>query len=392
MTPADDLFARARERSLAEVAGVDLFRAGRRLRGQCPVCQSGAKKRAGGPFWIDPDIGRWGCFAGDGMACGDGGDVIDLERILGGGSAREAAERLAGRLPGRAPRPTRAPKPQAAGGRSDFAAQLARRLWAESRPAAGTPVETYLRGRGLAALTARSAADLIRFHPAAYWGGRGADEILRPAMLVRPETAEGPTGGLHVTYLRADGSAKAGLDPAKRMWGPQTGPGDRPGGAWLLKGRPGPLIVAEGVENALSAAELWARSNGGVLPNAAAALSLRALQGGWLADRWGRRDPDLPRPDPERPAFAWPWTGEVLIAVDRDMKAVRRDGRPLTVRARRANGGTWDRPLSSDDRARICGTLAQAAWRGAGANAVRTIAPPAGLDFNDHLRSVYGHG
>lgn len=393
MTAPDDLFNRAREAEVADVAGVKLFRAGHRLRGQCPVCSSGEKKRASGPFWVDPRIGRWGCFAGQGD-CEPGGDVIRLEQLLRGGTPREAAERLAG--PGSV---LPAPRPRGGGRRvegsrtpdDDWQGPLARRLWAESIPAEGTPAMTYLMSRGIPADLARAACrDGLRYHPAAWWGGHPVrSPILYPAMLCRPQTDDGPTGGLHLTYVCPDGVGKIGRDPAKRMLGRQTDGEGRPGGAVLIGGQEGPLIEAEGTENALSAAAIWMRENSGRIPNVAAALSLRSLQGGWLADRFGRYDPDLPWADPERPGFTLSAfrARAVLVAVDRDMKAVRSDGRPFTVRARRACGGTWDRPLSSDDRARISGALAVQSWQRAGANPVRVIAPSPGRDFNDDLLS-----
>jgi hypothetical protein len=82
-------------------------------------------------------------------------------------------------------------------------------------------------------------------------------------------------------------------------------------------GAPGPLIVGEGIESTLSAMQLYGKPCRGV-----ATLSLGALQGGWVLDRFGRLDPAAPAADPERPAFTWPGQDEVLIAVDRDMKPI----------------------------------------------------------------------
>jgi hypothetical protein len=52
----------------------------------------------------------------------------------------------------------------------------------------------------------------------------------------------------HRTYLRADGSGKAPIDPPKAMLGAVAG------GAVRLSEGPGPLVVAEGIETALSLA------------------------------------------------------------------------------------------------------------------------------------------
>jgi hypothetical protein len=118
-------------------------------------------------------------------------------------------------------------------------------------------------------------------------------------------TAAGATGGVHVTYLAQpwDVWEKAALDPPRRMWGPQTDADGAFGGAFLGgKTGGGPWVVAEGIENALSAAILLGKPC-----RPAAALSLNRLQGGWLADQWGRRDSDAPAADPEAPGVA-SWT------------------------------------------------------------------------------------
>ncbi len=163
----------------------------------------------------------------------------------------------------------------------------------------------------------------------------------------------------------------------------------RPGGVWLT--RPdcaGPLIVGEGIESALSAAILAGTEDAGPC-RIVATLSLGALQGGWLSDRYGRVDPDAPAADPAVPAFTWPESAgapfdEVRICVDRDMS-------PIHVKVRKAGGGTWRRTLDSETRARVCGALAEQAWRrvmgGDRAHAVRLWAPGPGRDFNDELRA-----
>lgn len=378
MTPRPDiseLFARARDADVEAVAGVKLFRAGRRLRGECPICGTSKGKRAGGAFSVEPDSGLWYCFGG----CQRGGDVVDLERELRGGSPREAAERLAG-----APRPApiaRKPEPRRAEGEKAGPNKVAYQCWFGAESGLPGVAAAYLAGRALSAELIRQAARELRLHLSAPWGwdDQVRDWIRAPAIVGVVETPAGPTGGVHCTYLRPDGSGKARLDPAKRMWGPQRDHDGRPGGVWLTApDAPGPLVVGEGIESTLSAMQLLGRPCRGV-----ATLSLGALQGGWLADRFGRIDPACVAPDPDRPAFTWPGQEEVLVAVDRDMK-------PVTVKVRKLGGGTVERQLDSEQRARICAGLAVAAWKAAGANAVRAIAPAAGRDFNDELLARLG--
>lgn len=384
MTGRDDLFDLAMARAdLEKIAGVPLFRAGRRVRGECPLCGASKGKKAGGAFSADPRAKVWKCWG-----CDEGGDAIDLEhrlRSVSGETLRDAALRIVGAPPapdGPAAPPARRPERPVIGQPDDDAwkARLAVTLWREARPAARSPVGAYLSARGISGRPLNEGLKHLRFHPAAYHSGPAHRPVLLPAMVALVRTPEGPTGGVHVTYLAPDGLAKTHRTPSKIMWGPQGHDG-RPGGVWLTHPTAeGPLVVAEGIESALAAAVLMGRPC-----RAAAALSLGRLQGGWLADAWGRRDPILPTADPETPAFTWPepetapW-GEVLIWVDRDMK-------PIRIKVRRVAGGSWRRPLGPEERARVCGALAEQAWRRAGANAVRIMAGGAGRDPNDELRA-----
>lgn len=400
----EKLFDAAREAvKVSDVAGGKLGAVGHRLRGPCPVCKAGEGKLKDGPFWIDDHAGRWGCFAGQGD-CERGGDAIRLEQLLRGGTPREIAERFAG--PGYVPpqraevvhKPSGAPKAHAPTDEDAKKAESAARLWKETRPvSAGSLVDRYLTARGLGEAVRAVMRAELRYHPEAFYdvlpegmtpqfgkvvdlsGGRRG--LLLPAMVAAGRTPEGRTGGVHATFLKADGSGKARVKRAKKMLGPQTGHG-RPGGAWLSPGggefAKRPLIVGEGIETVGSAAEIQFRATGEV-PRMTAALSLRALSGGWATDDRGRYDVDAPAADFAAPCFTWPQAGDVLIAVDRDMS-------PVTVPVRGLAGGRRKKTLSADDRARVCGALATQHWLAAGANTVRVIAPPAGMDFNDYLR------
>lgn len=374
-----ELFDRAREADIEAVAGVKLYRVGRRMRGECPLCGASQGKKAGGAFSVDPHGRMFKCWA-----CLAGGDVIKLEQLLAGGSARDAAERLVGPLIARSP--PRAAEPKVAPAGLSASERIAGELWGEASrlPISATPGAAYLIGRGIAPELVEALGPAMRFHPWARWGwdeDRG-DWLRAPALIARVMTQAGPTGGIHATYLAADCRAKANLNPAKRMWGRQSDGQGRPGGTWLTKPSAslGPVIVAEGIESALSAAQL----HGGPC-RIAAALSLGRLQGGWLLDRFGRLDPLAVAPDPEKPAFTWPDVAEVIVAVDRDMS-------PIEIKTRKLGGGTMRRRLSGDERARICAGLAVQAWRRAGAKAARTIAPAAGRDFNDELKARLAAG
>jgi Toprim domain len=112
------------------------------------------------------------------------------------------------------------------------------RLWQSSKPIAGTVAETYLRGRGITC----DLPDTLRY-AANCWH---ATARRFPAMV---GLVEGGTGfAVHRTYLRADGTGKAETVTAKAMLGATAG------GAVALSQGQGPLVVAEGLETALSLA------------------------------------------------------------------------------------------------------------------------------------------
>ncbi len=363
---------------------IKLRRAGRELRGQCPLCGAGAKS-ASPPFAINPDKQTFRMYC---AGCDLYGDVIDLERALRGGTLWEAARRIVGEefvAEDKGEAKKRVEKP-AAPRSSDL---MAVELWKSAQPSIkGTLAERYLRNRGIsgAVLEAVMASPHLRYHPHAKWGWLAdrREWLLAPAMLVRVVTARGPTGGIHATYLSRIGW-KADLEPAKRMWGPQNDADGRPGGAWLIgPDGAGDLVCAEGIETALSVAMLAARS--GRPMRCCAALSLGRLQGGLAKDDDGCIDPFDPKPDLERGPFVWPapaqnpW-GAVIIAVDRDMK-------PIKVKARTPRGRICEYRLEGEARARLSGRLATAAWLRAGAASARAIAPPPGFDFNNELQRV----
>ena len=119
---------------------------------------------------------------------------------------------------------------------ADRAEQRALATWREALPIGGTIAETYLRHRGI---TCRLPGTL-RFHPDCWH----PTARRFPAMVALVEGL--PRAAIHRTYLRADGGGKADAEPAKAMQGATRG-----GAVRLTEGQ-GPLVVAEGIETALS--------------------------------------------------------------------------------------------------------------------------------------------
>ncbi|SMC69205.1 toprim domain-containing protein [Primorskyibacter flagellatus] len=119
-------------------------------------------------------------------------------------------------------------------------AAQAKQVWQDAQPIGGTLAETYLRkARGITCDLPRT----LRFHGSC-WHGPTAKR--HPALVAAVQGADGAC--VHRTYLRADGTGKAAIDPAKMMLGGAAG------GAVRLMDGAGPLVVTEGIETALSLA------------------------------------------------------------------------------------------------------------------------------------------
>jgi len=114
---------------------------------------------------------------------------------------------------------------------------LARRCWSEAGPMSGTLADRYLRARGISC----DLPPTLRYHPRC-WHGPTASKV--PALVAAVATGR-KVVGVHRTYL-AEPGVKAFTDNAKLMLGHCSG-----GAVRLSTGR-GALVVAEGIETALS--------------------------------------------------------------------------------------------------------------------------------------------
>lgn len=171
--------------------------------------------------------------------------------------------RAMGLAPGDFPRPDPAELARAAAEARAEAEKRARQalaLWREAVPIQGTPAAAYLRNREITCDLPAS----LRFHPEV-WHGPTARRW--PALVALVEGCD--LLAVHRTWIRPDGAGKADLDPNKAMLGGVQG-----GAVRLLKAQ-GRLVVAEGIETALSLAC-------GLLPGTMtlwAALSTSGLRG-----------------------------------------------------------------------------------------------------------------
>jgi hypothetical protein len=122
--------------------------------------------------------------------------------------------------------------------------ESARRLFAMSKPIAGTIVEMYLRNRGIAVVHGNSS---LRFHPRCYYRPdvNSATETW-PAMIAAVTDLDGRITGAHRTWLDPSGGDKAPIDTPRRAMGHLLGHAVRFGVANDL------MAAGEGIETMLS--------------------------------------------------------------------------------------------------------------------------------------------
>jgi hypothetical protein len=175
---------------------------------------------------------------------GDHGDLLDVIRascnLADFRDVADEARRFLS-LPRPAPESERRyPQASAATG----SPESARRLFAMSRPIAGTPAETYLRKRGISALR---GAKSLRFHPCCYY--RPADDAPTenwPAMIAAVTDLSGAITGAHRTWLDPSGEDKAPIESPRRAMG------DLLGNAVRFDRAEDVMAAGEGIETVLS--------------------------------------------------------------------------------------------------------------------------------------------
>lgn len=118
---------------------------------------------------------------------------------------------------------------------------IAQRIWDQSVPIANTVAERYLSARGI---TCCPLPPTLRFNSGCW---HGPTSTRHPALVALIEGGEG--FAVHRTFLRPDGTGKADLRGGNKMM-----LGKARGGAVRLTEADGPLVIAEGIETALSLA------------------------------------------------------------------------------------------------------------------------------------------
>jgi len=136
-----------------------------------------------------------------------------------------------------------------------------RKIYSESTPIVGTPVETYLRSRGIKG----DISDLgcLRYHPNLMYfdeemKAENKKPLWLPGMLAIYSDSEGKPLTMHRTFLKKSGEGKAEVSSQKKI---VASPGDIRGGAIRIDcpiaDDNGDYVIGlcEGIENALSVRE-----------------------------------------------------------------------------------------------------------------------------------------
>lgn len=220
------------------------------------------------PTRVDKKIGSFSLRLSDGVwrdfATGEsGGDPISFYAYINNLSQSNAAQELTdytrlmqfdrvGRFQPKAPKPPKI---------DERLTLFIRTIWREAKPLTGTLAERYLNKRGICI----TSLETLRFHPA-LWHSPSQQKL--PCMVAAISCWPHKTLiGIHRTFLDPNGNGKAIIEPNKMMLGQAKG------GAVRLSPVSSDLMIAEGIETALSLlianpqACVWAALSAGCLKN-----------------------------------------------------------------------------------------------------------------------------
>lgn len=211
-----------------------------------------------GSFRINLITGKWADFS----TSDSGGDIISLYAYISRISQYEAADEILNKkanLSIRSLKPVKLAKVRDATRRENrvqHIKDIIDKIWAKCVWSGNSPVEDYLKSSGFTSTIPYS----IKYHPRLY---HSPTQDYYPAMVASvARWSDGASLGLHRTYLQKYGKnnrldnnnkddvgvTKAKISPNKMMLGSSKG------GAVMLSNlqRDEPLIIAEGIETALS--------------------------------------------------------------------------------------------------------------------------------------------
>ncbi|MGX8009084.1 DUF7146 domain-containing protein [Mesorhizobium sp. ORM8.1] len=197
-----------------------------------------------------PDSGKGQAGKWTDAATGEHGDLLDVIReFLGATGFKDVADEARSFLSMPQPTPDKTERRRRLAHPALGSAEAARRLVTMSQAISGTPVETYLRGRGITALHETGS---LRFHPRCYYrpDEHGPTETW-PAMIAAVTDLKGKLTGAHRTWLDPGGFSEAHLgrapiDTPRRAMGELLGHAVRFGVGCDV------MAAGEGIETMLS--------------------------------------------------------------------------------------------------------------------------------------------
>ncbi len=174
-----------------------------------------------------PDSGKGAAGKWTDAATGSHGDLLDLirhnQRLADVHEAAAEARRFLS-----LPEPPAVPRSNAPAAQTDDAKRLAaRRLWAMTRPIAGTHAAAYLAERGITDLAGTQGT--LRFHPSCFHRRDDGTRSAFPAMIAAVTDEAFSVQGLHRTWLDPDRPIKALIPDPRRAMGMLLGHGVRIG-------------------------------------------------------------------------------------------------------------------------------------------------------------------
>lgn len=277
-------------------------------------------------FFIDDSKGLFKCFAS-----GEGGDVIRFVQLMDGCSFKVALDRLCGEVGlddpvererrAREYEKQRKSEEEKSAERAAGAIRAAGHIWRTAELAEGTPVETYLRSRGidldaLVGLYGWRVPPSLRWHPHVRYAVGDRQYRFGPAMVgiaVRDIRGHRHLSGAHRTWLAEDGCDKADIEQPKKTLGSLFG------ALTQLSPLCEEAVIGEGYETTLSVMAALARGGRRV-------CGISGLFLGNICGAGARRD-RAPcgeitiEPDPKRPGLMLPeGIHRVLLLKDADGK------------------------------------------------------------------------
>ena len=203
--------------------------------GACPICDKGIDR-----FRWDDREGR-GTYICSTCGAGNGVDLVMNWKHVDFVEAKRMIEGQIGTAPLDAPRAVR----------DDAAAKRAMTaLWTRARPLDGQDVASrYLRARGLALAALPPSLKVVDDLP---YSDGDREPKSYPAMLAKFVAPDDKSAILHRTYL-AEPGVKAPVETVRKMMAGLV----PAGGAVRLSAAEETMGVAEGIETAMSAAEIW---------------------------------------------------------------------------------------------------------------------------------------